>query len=1029
MKKILFFILFLASTSVHAQRITITGTVSDERGSPLAGTTVQVKGTTQGTVTDATGKYSLEASSANVTLVFSFVGFISKEIPVQGQTTINVILSQETLGLEEVVVTALGITREAKALSYAQQGVDVTLINETKSTNIVNSLSGKIAGVQVVPAGYNTGSARIVIRGNNSLTGNNQPLFVVDGLPIDNTPGDGRIDYGNNAAALNPEDIESMEILKGPNASALYGSRAANGVILITTKKGSSQFKVTLNSNFLLQTITEFPEYQNAYGVGTSFYIDRTNMLPKGVVNYRSWGSPMLGQPYVALDGETKPYLPQPDNIRDFYQTASLITNSLSVEGGNKDNVVRLSYTNYNGSSVVNGVNDQKKNTLNLRLQNNFTGWFTLDSKINFVRDNVKNRQYSNDNGRNPSYMYVHMARSTALDELKPWKDEFTGMEIGTHRNFSNPYWIINENPNEDTRDRLISSINPEIKITDWLKIIGRLGADIYWMNGYEFNNIGSTQTSNPNGYMSTFNTNQQNFNLEGILSVNKKLNDFSLIANFGATRFDSNYENRETEINSLLQPGLINLSNAAEYPAVLQTTRKKRINSIFGSVSLGYKDFAYIDITGRNDWSSTLPVNKNSYFYPSVGGTLILTELFKLESNILSFAKIRASYAMVGNDTDPYRLQQTYSFTGIFDDAITAAPGNIMNNPELKPEKTTSYEFGTDLRFLNNRFSLDATYYTTSTVNQIITASLPTSSGYERRIYNAGEIENWGFEITLSGRIIKTSNFSWESNLNFAKNNSLVVSLLEDIERFQLANRSSYMYVFAEVGKPYGYLRGLGVKLDDQGRMLMDPGGSLLTKDTDKPYGTSNPDWLAGFSNTFTYKGFDLYALIDIKKGGVLWSGSWERMVTNGVLAETLFGRDDYYLRTVIWGESGSELTGGAQYDAYYADGTPANHYMSTQTYEYCKSHYADWLIFDASFVKLRELSLGYNFSPDFLSRTHIKSARISLTGRNLFILHANTPVGLDPEASFTSGNGQGIENGSLPPNIVYGINLRLTL
>jgi len=1029
MKNLLLILLFCTSASVVAQRITISGTVSDERGGPLPGTTVQVKGTTQGTVTDGTGKYIIETSGPNATLVFSFVGYITKEVPAQGQTTINVILSQEILGLEEVVVTALGITREAKALSYSQQGVDVALINETKSTNIVNSLSGKIAGVQVVPSGYNTGSARIVIRGNNSLTGNNQPLFVVDGLPIDNTAGDGRIDYGNNAAALNPEDIESMEVLKGPNASALYGSRAANGVILITTKKGSSQFKVTLNSNFLLQTITEFPEYQNAYGVGTSFYIDRTNMIPKAVVNYRSWGSPMLGQPYVALDGVTKPYLPQPDNVKSFYQTAQLITNSVSIEGGNKENIIRFSYTNYNGSSVVDGVNDQKKNTFNLRVQNNFIKWLKLDSKINFVRDNVRNRQYSNDNGRNPSYMYVHMARSTALDELIPWKDEFTGMEIGTHRNFSNPYWIRNENPNEDTKDRLISSINPEIIITDWLKIIGRIGADLYWMNGYEFNNMGSIQTSNPNGYMSTFNTVQQNFNIESILSVNKKLNDFSLVANFGATRFNSKYENREAEINSLLQPGLINLSNAAEYPMISQTARKKRLNSVFGAISLGYRDFAYIDITGRNDWSSTLPINKCSYFYPSVGGTLLITELLKLDSDILSFAKVRASYAMVGNDSDPYRLQQTFSFTGFFNDAIVAEPGNIMNNPELKPEKTSSFEIGADLRFFHNRFSIDATYYSTSTVNQIITASLPTSSGYERRIYNAGEIENNGYEITLRGNIIRTSDFSWESIVNFSKNNSLVVSLLEDIERFQLANRSSYMYVFAEVGKPYGYLRGLGVKLDDQGRMLMDAGGSLLTKDTDKPYGTSNPDWLAGFSNTFSYKGFDLYALVDFKKGGVLWSGSWERMVSNCVLAETLYGRDDYYLRTVIWGESGTELTGGAQYDAYYADGLPANHFMSSQSYEYCKSHYADWLIFDASFIKLRELSLGYNFSPGFLSRTPIKNARISLTGRNLLILHANTPVGLDPEASFTSGNGQGIENGSLPPNAVYGINIRLTL
>ncbi len=1018
------------SAIVFAQPVSIKGKVSDNAGTGIPGASIVVKGTTNGTTSDANGNYQISVNSAATgVLVFNFLGYEKLEVPLKGETLLNVTLQEINIGLEEVVVTALGISRDAKALSFARQSVNVESLNETKSTNIVSSLSGKIAGVQIIPSGFNTGSSRIVIRGNSSLTGNNQPLFIVDGLPIDNSAGDaGSIDYGNNAADLNPEDIESIEVLKGPNASALYGSRAANGVILITTKKGAPKFKVTINSSTMFQTLTEFPEYQNAYGVGTSFYIDNQHMLPWANVNYRSWGSPMMGQPYVALNGETKPYLPQPDNVPGFYQTARLLTNSATLEGGNKDNIVRFSYTNYNGTSVVEGFNKNTKHNLNLRVQNTFNKWLSLDSKINFIRDVVDNRQYSNANGRNPTYMYAHMARSTNLEELTPWKDPLTGKEIGTHRNFSNPYWVINENPNQDTKDRLISSFNTEIKITDWFKLIGRVGADIFWLNGYEFNNIGSIIASNPDGFLRTFNTSQQNMNAEGIASVNKKFNNFSLNVNLGVTRFDSKSERREARINSLLQPGLINLSNAKEYPVVSQTINKKRINSLFGAVSLGYKNFAFVDITGRNDWSSTLPSGNNSYFYPSVGGTFLVTEFLKMKSDLLSFAKLRASYAIVGNDTDPYRLNQTFSFDGLFNNATVASVSTTMNNPDLKPEKTTSFESGLDLRFFKNRLTIDATYYKASTVNQIITASLPTSSGFARRLYNAGEIQNWGYELSMVGKIFDKGKFKWESRINFSKNNSLVVSLMEDIPRFQLANNSSYLYVYAEVGKPYAYLRGLGVKRDDQGRMLLEDGGGLLQKETDMPFGTASPDWLAGFSNTFSYKGFDFYTLLDIKRGGVMYSGTISGMLTNGMIAETLEGRDAFYQRSVIWGESTAELTGGARWDAWFADGTKNIKFMTPQNYEYARPNFAEFVMYDASYVKLREVSFGYNFPSQLLSGTPLTAARLSLTGRNLLILDSNTPQGIDPEATTTSGNGQGIERGSLPPNAIYGFNIRLT-
>ncbi len=1029
MKQILSLLVFVAAFTLPglAQQTVVSGkVVSANDGSPLAGVTVAA-GSNVAT-TNEKGEYTLSLIAGVKQLTFSYVGMETLTEAIKGRRVIDVRLRLLDAQMGEVVVTALGIKRETRALSFSQQGLNVEAMNETKSTNIANQLSGKIAGLQVVPPGFNTGSARIVIRGNSSLTGNNQPLFVVDGMPIDNTAGDeGSIDYGNNAADLNTEDIESIQVLKGPNASALYGSRAANGVILITTKKGSPKFKVALNSSIMFQTLTEYPEYQNAYGVGTSFAIDPTSRVPQAIKNYRSWGSPMLGQPYVALDGEIKPYLPQPDNVRDFYNTARLMTNTVSLEGGNASTIYRLSYTNYDGTSVVKGFNENQKHSINLRLQNTVNKVIGFDTKINYIRDIVDNRQYSNANGRNPTNLYTHMARSTDLAELMPYKDPVTGKEIGTHRNFSNPYWVINENPNRDVKDRVIASFNPEINIAKGIKLIGRLGSDIYWWDGFEFNNIGSIVASNPDGFMRTFNSKQQNFNLEGLVSVNKRFHDFSVVTNVGVNSFISNFERREQRINSLLQPGLINVSNAKEPPLISQQQRNKKLNSVYGSVSLGYKNYAFLDLTARNDWSSTLPKGNNSYFYPSIGGSVVLTDMLGFKSRVLSFAKIRSSYAVVGNDTDPYRLEQTYSFDGFFDNATLASLSTTMNNPDLKPEKTASFETGLDLKFMGNRISLDATYYNAATTNQIITAQLPTSSGYLRRLYNAGKIKNWGYEFSLNGKIIDTKKFRWESVLNFSKNNSRVVELIEGVPRFQLHNNSSYIYVFAEVGKPYGYLRGLGVARDGNGNMLIEDGGSLLVKDNDKAFGTSAPDWLAGINNTFTLGNFDFGFLIDIKKGGVLYSGSYSRMLTNGVAAETLYGRDDYYKHSVIFGESGSELSGGAVWDAYYADGTKNTKFVTPQNYEYARPNYAEFVIFDASFVKLREVTMGYTFPAKMLGRTPFKSARISLAGRNLAIFHRNTPFGFDPEATSTSGNGQGIENGALPPNAIYGFNVRL--
>jgi TonB-linked SusC/RagA family outer membrane protein len=1031
MKKILLLLVgLLAFVSIGAQQRVVKGRVTDRSdGSPIPAVTISTvdkAGLKHGGLTDADGYYNIQIPQESSILTFSFVGMKTVQVKIGNRKVINVVMEEDAVMTEEVVVTALGIKREAKALSYSTQGVDMESINDAKSSNIVSSLSGKIAGVQITPPGMNNGSARIVIRGNNSVTGNNQPLFVVDGMPIDNYDGEnGNMDYGNGAADINPDDIENIEVLKGANASALYGSRAANGVILITTKKGGDKLKVDVNSNCMLQTLVEFPEYQNSYGVGTSFYIDNKNNPPLSNTNYRSWGSPMMGQPVIGLDGKLKPYLPEPDNVKDFYQTAATWTNSISVEGGNKKSQYRISYTNVHSSSVVEKFNIDNKSTFNIRLNNQFTNWLSLDSKVSYIDDRVTNRQYSKSDNKNPMNSYVHMARSTSLSELYTWKDA-NGSEIGTHRNFSNPYWIINENKNKDVKKRIIGAFVLKADIIDGLSLQAKAGIDTYNWNGYAFNNIGAM--NDKDGQMQTFQQEMESFNIEGLLTYNKRFKDFSLMANAGLVMYSTKQTRYDQMVNSLLQPGLINISNSAESPKDTQRMSEKKINSLFGAVSLGYKDYLYLDITGRNDWSSTLPPKNNSYFYPSIGTSFIFSEAFKIDKDILSFGKVRASYAMVGSDTNPYRIYDSYSFTDMFNDVKLASLSTTMNNPDLKPEKTYSWEVGADIRFFKNRLGVDFTYYNTSTKNQIINAQLPTSSGYQKRFYNAGEIQNKGVELMVNATPIETKDFTWDINFNWAKNKSEVVSLIDGVDRFQIGNYSSYMYVYAEVGKPYGYMRGLGVKRHKNGKMIMEDGGGLLMKEPDKEFGSYTPDWTAGITNTFHYKDFDLSFLIDIKQGGIIYSASMGKMLTNGMTAETLFGRDEYYIRKEIWGESDTELSGGAWFDAVYEDGTPANKYMSPQSYAYCMPNYAEFTVYDASYVKLRELTLGYTFPKKLINKIKLQRLRLAFVGRNLWTIHKNTPQGFDPEASQTSGNGQGIENGSLPPSATYGFDLKLT-
>lgn len=1029
------------SYSLSAQQ-RISGKVTDATGSPISGVnliTNTVGGKKSNTVTDNKGTYTIQISEDVTELTFSYVGMVSKTEKINDRTVINVQLIQESTQLEGVVVTALGIKRETKALSYSRQSMDVSTLTQAPATNIISTLSGRIAGVQVTPASSNTGSARIIIRGNNSITGNNQPLFVIDGIPVDNETGDSKVttsgnnnlDYGNIAGNINPEDIENIEVLKGPNAAALYGSRAANGAVLITTKKSAgTKFKVTYNSNATFQRITEFPDYQNMFGAGNSFKLDgsgstnNAERIPSLGVFNRSWGAPFLGQPVISVNGKPKQYLAQPDNVKDFYSTAAMLTNSIAIDGGSTENNYRFSYTNYNGGSVVKGINENVRHNANIRVLNKFNNWLDMDSKVTFINNKVTNRQYMNGSSKNPIYQYAYMVRDDQLSEFADYKDQY-GNEINTHTDFLNPYWAINENPNQDTKNQLLGAFNINAKFNDWLKLTAKVGTEMYWVDGYTFNNKGAQ--SSPNGSMSAINNNLQSLNADLVLFANHKFGKLSINSFAGVGRFQTSSSKNEQRINSLIQAGLINLSNSGEFPSVTQFSAKKLINSAYGSVSFGYNSYLFMDVTARNDWSSTLPAANNSYFYPSVGGSFIFTEAFKgFPKNILSFGKIRGSYAIVGNDTSPYQLAPTYTFNGIYNGQAYASLASTFYNPDLKPEKTASTEFGVDLRFLKDRLTFSATHYQTSTTNQILTAQITPTSGYNRKYYNAGEIRNWGTEFNLSGSPIKNKNFEWNMFANYAENNSKVKSLVEGVNSFQLNSWFGRLLVFAEIDQPYSIIRGAGWKRDSQGRKLVAASGLPIAQ-SNLVLGNAMPDWTGGFGNSFRYKNFNLSFLIDVRKGGSFYSGTYRRSYISGAIANTLEGREDYYLHSYIYGESAANLTGGFIYkDAFFEDGTPNNKYVSSQSNGF--SNLDEMQIFDASFVKLREAVLGYNINAPFLKKIKVANARISLSGRNLWTIYKKAPKGIDPEASVTAGNGQGIEYGSLPPFSTYGLDLRLT-
>ncbi len=1036
-------IMLLLSLSVLGQGVPLKGKVlSKTDGSILPGASILIKGSSQGSTSDAEGMFSLTVQP-NSTLVVSFIGFKSKEVLVGSQSMLEVMLEEDANQFNEIVVTALGIAREKKALGYSVQEVSGKQLTQARETNLVNSLSGRLAGVQVTGSNGAPGSSsRMVIRGASSIGSNNQPLFVVDGVPVDNSNyGSGTgVDYGNAAASINPDDIENINVLKGPSAAALYGSRGANGVVLITTKsgKGSKGIGVSVNTNTTFDTPLRQPSWQNEYGQGAKGLFSFKDGAGGGVNDGvdESWGPKLDGRLLPQFDSpvdengvrSATPWVAQPDNVNKFYQTGKTYTNNISVTGGTEKADFRLSVTNLKQTGILPNT-DYKRRTFSLNAGYNLTKKLSVRATANYINDGSDNRS-------NWGLYFIWFGRQVNMDNLVQYQEPGGIYQNNWNNNYwTNPYYVMNLSTKANNRDRLYGNVAATYKFTEWLTLTARSGTDFY-------NDRRQTRTAarkdNLNGNKLYDSYNEETIfvresNSDFLLNATHKFGEFDISANLGGNHRSNFAQRNYMGATELAIPRVWNLGNSRQRPVVQNSIIEKTVNSLYAAANLGYKNYLFVDLTARNDWSSTLPSNNRSYFYPSAAVSAIVTDIFNVSSNVLSFAKLRAGIAQVGNDTDPYMLQSTYNYENPWSSTPSLSENNALLNTNLKPEITSSYEIGADVRLWKNRVGIDVTYYQKESSNQILGVNISNTTGYSSKLLNAGKIENKGIEIQLTATAIKTDNFSWDIGLNWAKNKNKVVELANGLTTYQLNtsynsltqtySTSSFrgLSVEARVGQPYGTFFGKGFLRDPNGSIIYDSQGYPQVDPVSRVLGNFTPKWIGGLSNSFTYKKVTLSTLIDAKIGGDLFSQSINIGRYTGVLKETTLGREDG-----IVGE-GVVNVGTAANPEY----VPNEKRISSE--EYHHKYYLltnnENTIFDASYVKLREVKLSYVFSGQVFRKLPFRDIAVSIVGRNLALLYKNVPH-IDPETSYyNDGNLQGIENGQIPTTKSIGFNVSFNL
>ena len=1033
-------IMFIIAATVQitsAQEKIISGIVSDVSG-VLPGVSVIIEGTSKGVETDFDGKYAIKASPGDV-LVFRYLGFKTTNTTVGTSNTINVTLEEGDEVLDEIVVTALGIKREKKALGYSVQSIKGDAMTEARESNLTNAISGKIAGVQVTGTSGSVGaSSRIVLRGNSSITGNNEPLYVVDGLPISNRSfgnagSGGGVDLPNGASDLNPDDIESITVLKGPNAAALYGLRAGNGVIVITTKKGDAnkRFSISVNTNVTMSNPLLLPDYQNSYGQGgDSNFFNYVNGASGGVGDGvdESWGPALdAGLEFVQWDsqltnnGNPTPWISHPDNVKDFLDTGLNISNNVSVSSGG----FRLSIGNSDQKGMM-PFTELKKFSVGLSGALQLGEKLKASVSLNYINQNSDNLPITGYDSENAFQQFIWSARQVNFSDLKDWRS-FPLAPIGTaaegtplnwNHNFqNNPYWVLQTNTNTFEKDRLIGNVGLTSQLTDDLTFSMKYGIDSFSLLDTKRQAMGSASAQN--GSYKERQIRSEEVNASFLLSYDKDFTeDFGFSLSFGGNHMHRTYDRVYGELPGLELPNLYNLSNLQTgATAELENLHTyEQINSLYAFGQFSYKDMFFLDFTARNDWSSILPVANNSFLYPSVTGSALLSDIFPaLKENKINFLKLRGSWAKVGSTgaLDPYSLNQTYKLRNSGFGNQASIP-NTQYNPNLKAEMVTSIEFGIDAKMFNNRLRLSATYYDAQSEDLLLPIQVTAASGFTNVWDNIADMSNKGIELQLGGTLIKKEDFSFDIDLNFAKNNNEVTSL-GDLDTYVLGGQWG-LSLEARPGQPYGTLIGRDFERTTSGDVIYDNG--LPKIDTDqKIIGNIAPDWTGGANFSIRYKDFDFSSLIDAKIGGDVHSMtySWGRYA--GTLSETLIGRETGVVGNGVM----SDGNGG-----YVAN----NVVVSAKAFN--QSSYSNSIessaIFDASYVKLRQVSIGYTLPQKFIEKSILKSLKFSIVGRNLAILYKNAPH-IDPETGFSSSNGeQGQEFGQSPSarNIGFNINMR---
>jgi len=1029
----------------------LTGTVtSQESGDLLPGVTVRIKETGQGTITGANGQFSLSFAQNQGTLVFSFVGLKTTEVTIGSGNVYNVALEPDVLGLDEVLVTALGISREKKTLGYAVQDIGSQELARAKDNNIVNTLSGKIAGVQVTSGGSTVGSSsRIVIRGNASFAGN-EPLFVIDGTPIfnntTNMAGGGGIDWGNTAADIDPNNIESMTVLKGANAAALYGSRATNGVILITTKKGSTgrQLGIDVTSSVVFDNAAYFPKFQNEYGGGWngSEYQYQKHLAdnPGTSMTYNEYAK-QYGYNYVdgngggvndgwpinwgprmdtglTLDqwstGPNSPYVSRPDNYKNYFQTGMNYENSVAVSTNTQKATGRLSFTNLDTKGIID-FTDQAQNTINASLTLRPTDRLTATTNLTYLEKESQNMPNNGYSGIGVDFAWLQ--RDYDMLYAKQLFDE-QGNDGHIYPSFDNPYYNL-RNLTGFKRDRLYGNMSLDYRLTDWLSVMTRIGTDFY--NEYRKDiGLAGKKGNIRRGRGGQFNQTQlfyQETNADLMFNFDKSFGDIRLDGTVGANYRNYSHQNMYMRANDLTVPDLFTISNVKGSPVVSMYDYEKETNSVYFAANGSYKNFLFLGVTGRNDWSSTLPSENRSYFYPSVSTGFILTEAFDMDSDVLSFAKLRASWAQVGGDTGAYKLSRTYSASA-YNNIAMFSPGSTLSPNNLKPEITSSFEVGADIRLWQDRLGIDVTYYDQVTVNQILSVATSTTTGYRSMLLNAGEIENSGVEVMMKFKIMDDpTGFNWDASLNWAKNKSTVNELYGDLESYQISPGFGGCKTLGIPGEEWGVLWGLPFVRDDNDNMVVSEAGLPLTTNAGVNLGNVTPDWTGGLRNSFTYNDISLSFLIDARMGGDFFSvTAWHAPFTGTYEGSTLNNVREEGLIVDAVKEDGSVNDTRVSAQQYYAGSWMWNNH--------------EYSILDGSFVKLRELTLGYDF--DVSKVKWIYSLNLSFVGRNLAILYrdqSTAELGIDPEVGMGGGDrGVGFENFQIPTMRNLGFKLRVS-